>query len=148
MSFKHTVQPPLNIKLHMDNFKVEFRLFSTSFLWDHCNWRSHCKVVICNFIHRGGRIIVYRALTTPEPLCCGTPLVYHVLCKIKKELDPKRSPLRCNQNQQSAAKAWQNVSQEYITNTVAERGWALGESQTESKWNFTKQQTLKDLYGD
>lgn len=48
-------------------------------------------------------------------------------------------------NQQSAAKAWQYVSQEYITNTIAERAWALSESQIESKWNFTKQQTLKDL---
>lgn len=76
---------------------VDFPLFSTSFLWDDCNWESHCKVLIYNFIHHGGRIIVYSALTTPEPLCCGTPLVYHALCKIKKELDPKRSPLRCNQ---------------------------------------------------
>lgn len=41
--------------------------------------------------------MAYRALATPEPLYCGRILVYHVLCKIRKELDPKRSPLRCNQ---------------------------------------------------
>lgn len=46
--------------------------------------------------------------------------------------------------QQSAGKAWQFIPWEYITNTLAERveNWV---SQIESKWNFTKQQTLKDL---
>lgn len=74
-----------------------FPLLSTSILWDDCHWESHCKVFIYNFIHHGARIMAYRALATPEPLCCGRPLVYSVLCKIRKELDPKRSPLRCNQ---------------------------------------------------
>lgn len=47
------------------------------------------------------------------------------------KLDPERSPLRCDQNQQSAAKAWQYVSLEYITNTIAERGGAGIQSEKE-----------------
>ena len=131
ISLKHAAQRPLSIKLHMDNFTVEFPPFSVSYLWETSNWESHCKIFIYSYIHHGDRIIVYRAVTTPEPLCCGTPLVYHGLCKIKRELDPKKKPIEMQSNQQSAAKAWQRVSQEYITNTVTEKGLSIG---WESDW--------------
>lgn len=52
----------LNIKFPMDKFKVEFPLICT-----------HCRVFMCNVIHASCRILVYGALTTPEPLRFSLP---------------------------------------------------------------------------
>lgn len=102
---RYSGQPPVSNKLYLDNFMADFPLFSISVLRDNCNWECHNKVFIYNFIRHGAWVMAYRASATPEPLCCGRPLVYCVLCKIRKELDPKRSPLRCNQPNRLQQKA-------------------------------------------
>lgn len=96
-------------------------LFSPSFLWDDFNQESHYKVFIYNFIHHGGGMRVYGALTTQEPLCCGAPLVYQPLCKIKKELDPNWSPLRCNQTS-SLQQRLDSASHRNISQTPSQSG--------------------------
>lgn len=137
---RYSGQPPVSSKLYLNNFMADFPLFSTSILRDNCNWESCNKVFIYNFIRHGARVMAYRASATPEPLCCGRPLVYCVLCKIRKELDPKRSPLRCNQPNRLQQKARRCIPREYSTKTIAERGWGL----CEHGWSwmeFAKQQT-------
>lgn len=130
----------LNIQLHMDNLMTEFALFSTAFLWDNSYWESHCKVFMHNFIHHGARKIVFRALAIPEPclfvcFCCGKPLVYQGLWKIKNTVDPKRSPWRCNQTTSL------QQSLDSTSSAMAERGWGLGRVRKN-----LSQVTWKDLH--